>query len=156
MSTPPVRQAAALRRPADRLTPPPWGAGPLAYEAVVQPVLNAKCIRCHDAKDKDGIDLTGTLDPQRVPASYRTLIQGGWVHYFDCRYGQEHHKAELMTFGTLNSKLWAVLDAGHYDVKLTTDEMRAVKCWIDLNCPLWPDYQFRPNRPETSPLAQTQ
>ncbi len=24
--------------------------------------------------------------------------------------------------------------------------MRRVKCWIDLNCPLWPDYIFRPNR----------
>jgi len=25
--------------------------------------------------------------------------------------------------------------------------MRAIKCWIDMNCPLWPDYQFRDTRP---------
>ena len=48
--------------------------------------------------------------------------------------------------GTLASKLWRVLDPGHYDVELTRDEMRAIKCWTDLNCPLWPDYQFRPDR----------
>ena len=52
-----------------------------------------------------------------------------------------------MTFGTVKSRLWQVLDAGHYDVKLTRDEMHRVKCWIDLNCPLWPDYQERMKRP---------
>jgi hypothetical protein len=25
--------------------------------------------------------------------------------------------------------------------------MRALKAWIDLNCPLWPDYTYRPDRP---------
>jgi len=40
-----------------------------------------------------------------------------------------------------------VLDAGHYDVKLTRDEVQRIKCWTDLNCPLWPDYVFRANRP---------
>jgi hypothetical protein len=40
-----------------------------------------------------------------------------------------------------------VLDAGHHDVKLTRDEMHALKCWIDLNCPLWPDYTPRQQRP---------
>jgi hypothetical protein len=32
-------------------------------------------------------------------------------------------------------------------VVLDRDEMHRVKCWIDLNCPLWPDYLFRPSRP---------
>ena len=57
-----------------------------------------------------------------------------------------------MSFGTLKSKLWKVLDAGHYDVKLTREEMRRVKCWIDLNVPLWPDYIERSKRP--SPATQ--
>ena len=39
----------------------------------------------------------------------------------------------------------------HYEARLSTEQMRRVKCWIDLNCPLWPDYQFRPNRPKTRP-----
>ena len=92
------------------------------------------------------LDLTGTLGPDRVPASYRTLIDQGWVHYFDYTWGREHNKAEPLTFGTVQSKLWKVLEAGHHDVRLTRDEMHRVKCWTDLNCPLWPDYIFRPNR----------
>ncbi len=26
-------------------------------------------------------------------------------------------------------------------------ELRAIKTWIHLNCPLWPDYEYRPDRP---------
>lgn len=125
---------------------PPWGTGPFSYQRNVQPVWDAHCVRCHDASDKQGINLAGTLDKDKVPASYRTLIAGGWVHYFDYTYGLRHHKAAPTSFGTLKSKLQPLLTDDHYDVKLTESEIRAVKCWIDLNCPLWPDYQFRPNR----------
>jgi hypothetical protein len=126
--------------------PPPWGSGPFSYRRVVQPVWDAHCAGCHDASDKQGINLAGTLDKDKIPVSYRTLIAGGWVHYFDYTYGLRHHKAAPMSFGTLKSKLPPLLTADHYDVQLTDSEIRAVKCWIDLNCPLWPDYQFRPNR----------
>jgi cytochrome c553 len=142
-----LRETAALRRPPRLLQAEPWGAGPFAYEKVVQPVWDAQCVRCHDAADKKKIDLRPTLDADRVPASYRTLIAQGWVHYFDYTWGCEHRLAAPLTFGTVKSRLWPVLAAGHYDVKLTEDQMRRVKCWIDLNCPLWPDYQYRLDRP---------
>lgn len=135
----------AMRRPPDTLEPPPWGAGPFSYEKVVQPVWDAACVRCHDG-DKTQTDLTGVLDANGVPASYKTLITQGWVHYFDYNWGQEHFKAEPLTFGTVKSRLWEVLDGGHYDVHLTREQMHRVKCWTDLNCPLWPDYVFRPER----------
>jgi hypothetical protein len=143
-----VRPGIALRREPSRLDEPPWGAGPFSYEKAVQPVWDAKCVRCHNAQDEQGIDLTGTLDLDRIPASYKTVIRNGWVHYLPWGYqAGVPSKAEPLTFGSLKSKLWKVLDAGHYDVKLSTEEMRAVKCWTDLNCPLWPDYIFRLNRP---------
>ena len=136
----------AMRRQPSILQRPPWGAGPFSYEKVVQPVWDAKCIRCHDAKDEKQIDLTDTLDADGIPASYRTIIAKGWVHYFDYTWGREHSKAEPLSFGTVKSKLWEVLDGGHYDVRLTSKEARRIKCWTDLNCPLWPDYIFRPDR----------
>jgi hypothetical protein len=37
------------------------------------------------------------------------------------------------------------------DGPLTLEESQRVKTWIDLNCPLWPDYI---NRPERRVLAQ--
>ena len=140
------RQTIAARRAPSDLDPPPWGAEPFAYETVVQPVWDAQCVRCHDAKDKQGFDLTGKSGADRVPASYRTLIAGAWVHYFDWGYAVRHHKAEPASFGTLKSKLFDVLDAGHYDVTLSDEDMRRIKCWIDLNCPLWPDYTYRLDR----------
>ncbi len=155
-TAPPVRQGTALRREPEHPAAPPWGAGPFSYEKVVQPVWDAKCVRCHDAADKQKIDLTGTLDADAVPASFRTLISQGWVHYFDYTYGCEHHKAAPLTFGTVKSKLWKVLEKDHYEVKLTTDEIRAIKCWTDLNCPLWPDYRFRPDRPRTRQTVRKQ
>jgi len=145
-TAPPVRPGIALRREPLHPAPPPWGAGPFSYQEAVQPVWDAKCVRCHDAADKQQIDFSGTLDADGVPASFRTLISQGWVHYFDYTWGREHHKAEPLTFGTVQSRLWDVLEKGHYDAKLTTEEIRAVKCWTDLNCPLWPDYRFRPER----------
>ncbi|UCG46286.1 MAG: hypothetical protein JSU94_12350 [Phycisphaerales bacterium] len=136
----------AMRRAASTLQNPPWGAGPFSYEKVVQPVWDAKCIGCHNAKDEQGINLTSVLDADGIPASYRTIITRGWVHYFDYTWGREHSKAEPLSFGTVRSRLWEILDGGHYDVRLTDREARSVKCWTDLNCPLWPDYVFRPNR----------
>ena len=65
-----------------------------------------------------------------------------------------YSQAQGLTFGTLQSRLWKVLDAGHYDAKLSRDEMHRVKCWIDLNCPLWPDYIQRDLRPASPQTAQ--
>lgn len=148
----PVHTTLAMQQPPRRLEPPSWGAVPFAYEKVVQPVWDARCVSCHDRNDARKLDLSATRDTHGVPASYRTLITGGWVHYFDMKWSLPHDKAEPLTFGTVKSKLWQVLDAGHEGVQLTRDEMHRVKCWIDLNCPLWPDYQQRELRPA---LAKT-
>ena len=91
------------------LEPPPWGDAPFDYQRVVQPVLDAKCVSCHDGTLPGRTDLRGHLDAQRVPASYRALIAGGWVHYFDWIYGSRHFKAEPLTFGTLQSRLFEAL-----------------------------------------------
>jgi hypothetical protein len=147
---PPAQAGIALRREPRWLEPPPWGTGPMFYEQTVQPVLDRKCVQCHHAGDKNRIDLAGTLDVHRVPASYRTLVQQGWVHLLDCGYNSGgNEKREPLTFGTVKSKLWPVLNAppGHYGARLTRDEMHAIKCWTDMNCPLWGDYQERTKRP---------
>jgi hypothetical protein len=138
----------AMTKPPRRLEAPPWGTGALDYQQVVQPVLDTHCVRCHDGRPPKRLDLRGTLDVTRVPASYRSLITGGWVHYFDFTYGMRHFKAEPLSFGTLRSRLWQVLaDKNHKDVVLDAAGMRAIKTWTDLNCPLWPDYLYRPDRP---------
>jgi hypothetical protein len=147
-SSPSAHVGLALTQPPRSLEPPPWGTAAFDYQRVVQPVLDAHCVRCHDGRDPKRTDLRGTLAADRVPASYRALISGGWVHFFDFTYGMRHFKAEPLSFGTLRSRLWQVLaDKDHKEVTLDQAGMRAIKTWIDLNCPLWPDYIFRPDRP---------
>jgi len=123
---------------------PSWGAEPFSFERVVQPVLDAKCVACHNEKHPAGLDFRGVHDADKVPASYRTLITKGLVHYADCGWNSGGcEKFEPMTFGSLKSRLWEVLNKGHHDVRLTADETLRIKTWIDLNCPLWPDYVDR-------------
>ena len=120
----------------------------LAYEQVVQPVWDRDCVHCHDAADERKLDFTAMRDGAKVPASYRTLIAQGWVHYFDFGWNSGgNEKAEPLTFGTVKSKLWTVLDREHFGVTLTREEKRRVKCWIDLNCPLWANYIDRYKQP---------
>jgi hypothetical protein len=147
-AAPSRRGGQSLSQPAQPLTPPPWGAEPFDYERVVQPVLNANCVRCHDTQSEVKLDLRGTRNAERVPASYRSLITGGWVHYFDWNWGSRHFKAEPLSFGTRQSRLFTALaQKQHRTVALKPEELRALKAWIDLNCPLWPDYRFRKERP---------
>ncbi|HUT23492.1 MAG TPA: hypothetical protein VM492_04030, partial [Sumerlaeia bacterium] len=137
----------AMTRPPRRPDPPSWGAVPFSYENVVQPVLDRNCAECHAKHEARGLDLSGAIGADRVPASYRTLISKGYVHYLDCQYNSGNDKREPLTFGSLKSKLWEILDGGHHDVRLTADDVLRIKTWIDLNCPLWPDYTNRPERP---------
>jgi hypothetical protein len=155
LQLPAVRQRmVAVDQPARRLDPPPWGAKPFDYEHVVQPVLNKRCVSCHDGTKGKRPDLRGNLDAEHVPVSYRSLISGGWVHMFDWHYGARHFKAEPLTFGTLRSRLFEVLTRKqHRKVKLSVEERRALTAWIDLNCPLWPDYLYRPDRPAQAPAS---
>jgi hypothetical protein len=124
-----------------------WGGKPFDYEEVVQPVLDSRCVGCHDSGHELGLDFTSTQDQHAIPRSYRTLIEKGLVHY--CDYGWNSggcEKLEPLTFGTVKSRLWEVLNAGHHDVRLEMEEVRRIKTWIDLNCPLWPDYVDRTQR----------
>ena len=156
-SSPPPQAGLALLDEPRQLDPPPWGTAAFDYQRMVQPVLDAHCVRCHNGSEPGRTDLRGTLDAGRVPASYRALIEGGWVHYFDFTYGMRHFKAEPLTFGTLRSRLWSVLgDTQHQDVSLDEPGLRALKAWVDLNCPLWPDYIYRPERPEEIRTAQAE
>jgi len=145
-TTTPPRQTIAFNSAPQKLIPSPWGAGPFDYAQVVQPVLDRNCISCHNENDKDGYDLTGRLDENSIPASFRTILQNGWVHYFNWQWqAGVPSKAEPYTFGTFQSKLWGILE-DHHEVRLSQDEERAIKCWVDLSCPLWPDYIQRSHR----------
>lgn len=132
----------------------PWDGRPFWFERDVQPVLNRNCVRCHDVGDRNGIVLAGRPDAHLVPASYRTLVEQGWVHYFDWGWNSGgNEKASPLTFGSARSRLWKVLAAGHHGVRLSGRDQLCLKTWTDLNCPLWGDYQHRPERARAAALS---
>ena len=99
------------------------------------------------------IDLTSRTDAvSRAPASYRTLVR--YVNFFNVQWQQRHTRAQPLTFGTVKSRLFTILrNENHGKLKLSPAELRAIKCWVDLNCPLWGDYQHRDLRAEGQSLC---
>ncbi|MDO4587519.1 MAG: hypothetical protein Q4C95_09515 [Planctomycetia bacterium] len=153
LSTPETSKSKASLKPGQKICPPPWGEGAFWFEKTVQPVLDKNCTECHNAEtlaeNPRQLDLTDSLDEQNIPTSYRQLIQSGTVHYFDYLWGGGiTTKVDPYSFGTFKSSLWNILkDDNHAKkVQLSKDEEHALKCWIDLNVPLWGDYSFRPLR----------
>jgi hypothetical protein len=148
----PLKTQAMKKAPVEPV-PPPWGAGPFWYESVVQPVLDARCVACHNAQTPNKIDLSDTKDNESIPVSFRNLVRGDVIHFFN--YGYQTgvpYKAAPYTFGTVKSSLWTILkDQNHRGVKLTGHQEQAIKCWTDLNVPLWGDYAFRPERRTVRP-----
>lgn len=140
-------QTLAMRQRAVPLQKDPWDGKPFDYQKVVQPILSAHCNSCHDGGSTHPLALHGQLDEYSIPASYRSLIEGGFIHHFDFSYAMRHFKAEPLSFGSVKSPLWQMLSEEHHrQVTLSDTEIRAIKTWIDLNAPLWPDYTYLPDR----------
>jgi len=169
----------AMKRPPSKLAPPPWGSGPMDFKRVVQPVLDRRCIRCHDGaakRDKDdakSFDLRGTKmliapapydrdqGPQHaVSDSFLKLV--GYVSYVRTG-GYQGRRLPLATnaTGSRVSKLMKLLArGGHYKVNLSTDEWRALAAWIDCNAPFYGGWdniviaKKAPRRPVAPPANQ--
>jgi hypothetical protein len=154
------RPLATKRRPSD-ITPPPWGTAGLSYERVVQPVLDKKCISCHDGGkgDKKSFTLQGKkmvtapkgLDTDQGPQhlvsqSFLNLLK--YVSYIKVG-GYEGEKLPLAVRATGSgaSRLMQILKKDHYKVKLNIQQWRALAAWIDCNAPYygsWKEIKIQP------------
>ncbi|MDI9602361.1 MAG: hypothetical protein QM328_09465 [Acidobacteriota bacterium] len=133
--------------------PPPWGAGPLRFEEVVQPILDRQCLSCHgEGGDPDLLGgrmvvapHAGDLDegPQHfVSTSFLALLPH--VEYVTMNgYGGPKLPLPPYATGSAASPLMALLRAGHYDVRLGPDEWHALAAWIDCNAPYYGSYDDR-------------
>lgn len=107
----------------------------------IQPVLDRKCVGCHDGKDKKLPDFS------RQPKSKWIKISSAGFSYFAPSYmnlhpyvrrnGPEGDYTLLMPneFHVSTSRLTQMLKKGHHNVQLTAEEMKRFNMWIDLNVP---------------------
>ncbi len=172
MTAPVRRDAMALHRPPSKIDPGPFGGRPFSFVEVVQPVLDKHCVRCHGGEKTEGkIDLTGTPH-QGFTKSYVALC--GDVNFWGAgtnpenaakalvpRFGARHQVQATPPGGmysSLGSRLMKLIRKGHYDAKLTPDDLRRLAAWIDMNATFYGAYsledQARQLRGE--PLAMPQ
>ncbi|MBP34367.1 MAG: hypothetical protein CMP31_01750 [Roseibacillus sp.] len=119
----------ALSREPSRIVPDVDGTNPFSYPRLVQPVLDRHCVKCH----AENPDTSPRLDKevivkgrQKWYASYHSLASkfGFWS------YG-DRHRTTPGKFGARASKLYQILRDGHYEVKLSQEEMHRITVWLD-------------------------
>jgi len=147
---PPATTPLAMRQGPVPLEPFYGPARGFSFGKEVQPILTAKCVSCHSATTPNGINLSATPVAQGVGnpinQSYLNLVNHGgcdnfskyvtWFSAEDSPILQPPYRA-----GSCKSRLDSILTNGHHNVAMTDQEMRTIRCWIDLGVPIWGTYQ---------------
>ncbi|WP_322607425.1 hypothetical protein [Pontiella agarivorans] len=136
----------AMQRPPSQLepwldTPSVEEAKPFNYLTDVQPVFDQHCVSCHDYGTEGGrvLNLAGDLSlPFNV--SYTELMAKSGLRYDGpaeklVNSVQDGPPGVLPAYawGSHRSRLVRILQKGHYNVKLSEDEMHRIISWIDVN-----------------------
>ncbi len=137
-AAPASQSSQALTHEPSSIRPGPDGSNPLSYPILVQPVLDRRCVSCHNRQQAEGrVILTGEPDG-RYTASYNALAPR--VPYADwgARPGDFRvFNSEPLTrpgfFGARGSSLAKLLLQGHHDVSLSPDEFERLATWMDVN-----------------------
>jgi hypothetical protein len=149
----------AMKRPAAELTPTPESGRPYGFVENIQPILDAKCSRCHNDKEsKGGVNLSRTIQGSHgYTASYQSLCYSKGTDGKTVRRISKKNKRPMVTYfaqrnqiqvtpeggadGAIGSGLIQMLKAGHSKVELTVAELRRIGTWIDMNAVFYGVYE---------------
>ena len=133
----PARFSQAMKRPPSQIKPEVSGSKPFNFLKLVQPVLDRKCVSCHDGTKPGCPSLKG--DPEHWACkSFNALVKH--VRYSSWQQQPRNNDEPLtvpLTFGALASPLLKRLESGHGGVKLDDDEMHRLILWMDSNGACW-------------------
>jgi hypothetical protein len=130
---------AALNRSPSRIKPIDGVPEVMDFPRDIQPILDRHCVKCHDsAKRKGGVVLTGDRGPVYSLSYYNLLLH--WQikdTKGDPKNGTGRQRGNDAPYTTYSSAspLMKKIDGSHHKVKLTQDEHRMVRLWIDVNAP---------------------
>jgi hypothetical protein len=121
-----------LNDPPDEITPPSWGAGPVDYVNLVQPVWDEYCVSCHSGPTPDGdVDLSG--DKNRFfSMSFSDLCRKHLIDYYWINTGPTGNFPPLAT-GSWTSQITQIFESEHQGVNVDAESRRRVYAWIDSN-----------------------
>jgi hypothetical protein len=141
-TAPPNISFSAASRPPSRPIPPPWGRQTISFLRDVQPVLNAKCVRCH-AYDRwrNGVVLTDDLTDQFTISYQELLPYLSTANAMRWDHPEDVYPRPPFTYGSKVSCLTKLLEAGHHGVQLTNEEWQRLVNWIDANSVYYDRYE---------------
>lgn len=129
----PNKMTVAGRRAPHNIKPWRGPARPFAYSTEIQPILNKKCVGCHNDTDKKGgiSFVKGDLQNWRADRSYLNLVA------FTRRPGPESdlELSTPMEWHVSTSLLVQMFRKGHHNVELSGEDWERFYTWIDLNAP---------------------
>ncbi|MDR1958277.1 MAG: hypothetical protein LBQ54_04430, partial [Planctomycetaceae bacterium] len=131
----------ALSKPASRLRKTPESGRPFGFVETVQPVLDAKCVSCHNETQADGgYDLSRTIKANGFTQSYLSLCKDRkMIPRYPAR-NQIQQTVPGGEIGAIGSGLIKLLRAKHADIELTPEELRRIGTWIDMNAVYYGTY----------------
>jgi formylglycine-generating enzyme required for sulfatase activity len=141
---------ASNRAPADI---EPWYGLQRGFDFVreVQPVLNSRCVKCHDGSTKltargKKVDRPNFADTAHGDHEfYKSYLA---LHPYIRRPGPEgdYHMLKPLEYHASTSELVQMLEKGHHGVKLTAEEWDRLVTWIDMNAPCFGTWSDRLGR----------
>jgi cytochrome c553 len=155
--SPPAAKAPplALRRGPSPLEPEASGSYPLSFPRLVQPVLDAQCVACHDREKKapklhgDRLAKTGRSEAFESLRPYAWGMSGG------NGTAVKHRQYSLPgQQGARVSRLYGLLARGHYDVNLSPENLRRITLWLDCNSNFFGAYHDPEQQADFSNLAR--
>jgi hypothetical protein len=167
--SPPADPARATQRAPQELRPFYGPARAFGFRNEIQPILDRHCVRCHDgdrsgspAKTKGDKPFSLRGDEAVVLPNAKRKFSDSYLYF--CSAGKAAEKPfhkdgigpnplvnwmnvqEVPTLlppyhaGAAKSKLMTLLRDGHNKVKLSSEELDKIACWIDLLVPYCADY----------------
>lgn len=148
----------ALTRGPSRLQPEPTGSYPLTFPRLVQPVLDKKCVHCHEQNapsapllDGRTFQIVNYQNGQRRQVNrfgwsngFQTLSHMAWArHGGNGSYWSQNKFTWTVPgdVGARASQLLPFLKKGHHGVQLDTEDWHRITLWMDLNSNFYGDYR---------------
>ncbi len=123
---------------------------PLHYPSDVQPILDRRCVGCHNGEDPQAQpDLRGDLT-RLFNRSYESIFEAGLIdtiqEWAGASYSMQNAEAvPPYTYGSHRSRLVELLQKDHHEVKLSREEWIKLVTWIDCGAPYYGSYYGRRN-----------
>ena len=135
----------ALARGPSEIQPDVDGSNPFSFPRLVQPVLERHCVSCHGNEPKPPDLRAGDVakNPNGWYTSYANLRTYAFYYgRFEAEYDQwTPPRTTPGQFGARASKLLALLEAGHFEVKIPPEDLHRIALWLDLNSDFFGSYE---------------